>query len=80
MKLREDEREQPVEAHHYAAMNAVASVLKEVFAGYGFALLVFPFDRNDGRMNYISNSRRADMLRAMKEFIGRNEREHGSAQ
>lgn len=41
---------------------------------FGFALLVFPFgDKPKGRMNYISNAQRADMLIAMKEFIARSE-------
>lgn len=40
----------------------------------GFCLLLFPFSgKGDGRINYISNAERADMLTAMKEFIARNE-------
>lgn len=40
----------------------------------GFALLVFEFGNFDGgRVNYISNALRADMLAAMKEFIARAE-------
>lgn len=63
----------PVEPQHVAAMNAVAKVLSEAFKPYGFALLVFPMDDDKGRMNYISNARREDMLVAMKEFIAANE-------
>lgn len=41
----------------------------------GFALLMFSFGApDDGRMNYISNASRADMLKALKELIGRWER------
>lgn len=41
---------------------------------WGFALLIFPFGETpNGRMNYLSNSEREDMLVAMKEFIARNE-------
>ncbi len=53
-------------------MNAIAEVLSEALEGQGFALLVFDFG-DKGRMNYISNARREDMIVAMKEFISRNE-------
>lgn len=59
----------PIEAKHHADMNAVADYLKAVFRGHGFALLVFDF-HGVGRMNYISNANRDDMLAAMNEFIG----------
>jgi hypothetical protein len=36
--------------------------------GWGFAVLAFPFGQG-GRMNYISNSERNDIVRAMYEFI-----------
>jgi hypothetical protein len=41
--------------------------------GWGFALLVFPFVEGDGRMNYISNAERGDMLTALKELVARME-------
>lgn len=63
----------PIEDAHRELMNEVAGLLDKVFAGYGWTLLVFDFHRHDGRMNYISNAQRADMLVAMKEFIARNE-------
>lgn len=53
-------------------MNAIAEVLSEALEGQGFALLVFDFG-DKGRMNYISNARREDMIVAMKEFISRSE-------
>lgn len=75
------DREQPIEPRAQEQMRALADVIKAVTPpGFGFALLMFPYDGNDGRMNYISSARRADMLRALKEFVGRNEAEHGSAQ
>lgn len=55
-----------------AQMNATADALKEVFAGYGWALLVFDWG-DKGRMNYISNAQRDDMLVAMREFIAMHE-------
>lgn len=40
----------------------------------GFCLLVFEFDKIEGgRVNYISNADRKDMIGAMKEYIARNE-------
>jgi hypothetical protein len=51
-------------------MNRVAQALGETFKGYGFALLVFRFGAEEkGRMNYISNAERADMVVALKELI-----------
>ena len=39
--------------------------------GYGFCLLLFPFNENskDNRMQYISNANRDDIAKAMKEWI-----------
>lgn len=37
--------------------------------GFGFMVLVFPFGADDGRANYVSSGQRADVIRAMKEFI-----------
>lgn len=36
--------------------------------GWGFVVLAFPFGAG-GRMNYISNAERADVVRSMYEFI-----------
>jgi hypothetical protein len=36
--------------------------------GWGFVVLAFPFGAG-GRMNYISNANRGDIVRAMYEFI-----------
>ena len=62
-----------IELKHYADMNAVADELRKTFRGHGFCLLVFDFNTTQGRMNYISNANRADMLTAIKEFIARVE-------
>ena len=71
---------EPIEEAYRAEMNALADVLDQLFNGeakgkertVGFALLVFEFGDNK-RMNYISNSRRDDVLCAMKEFIAHAE-------
>ena len=36
--------------------------------GWGFVFLAFPFGEG-GRMNYVANANRADVVRAMYEFI-----------
>jgi len=35
----------------------------------GFAVLMFDLNTSEGRMNYISNAQREDMVTAMKEFL-----------
>lgn len=59
----------PVEKEVAQTMQA----LGEMMAGalpkdYGFTLLIFK-KGDEGRMNYISNARREDMLSALKELI-----------
>jgi len=39
--------------------------------GWGFVVLAFPFGA-DGRMNYVANAKRPDVVRAMYEFIQRS--------
>lgn len=59
----------PIEPQHFTEMNRVAEAIDAIFDGYGFCLLVFDKDTTDGRMNYICNCNRADMICAMKELI-----------
>jgi hypothetical protein len=72
----------PIEAKHYAQMEAIARTLDEFLNGEkrgaerptGFVLMVFPFEGFDGRCNYISNgASRADIVTLMKEMIARFE-------
>ena len=66
----------PIQPDLIEIMNNIAKLLSKIFKPYGFSLLVFPFAQNDkgnGRMNYISNANREDMLAAMKEFIANAE-------
>lgn len=66
-----------------AFMRDIATALDTILNGencesdkkkWGFALLVFPFGQEpEGRMNWISNGQREDMLVALKEFIARHE-------
>lgn len=76
----------PIDDEYRAQMRAVAETVDEVFnppglpglarppKTTGFVLLVFPFgDADSGRINYISNGDRADVVTAMKELIARFE-------
>lgn len=65
-------KEGPIEAQYRVEMTALAHFLADELQPAGFALFVFDMNA-PGRMNYISNARREDMLVAMKEFIARNE-------
>lgn len=62
----------PIEQAHREAMQAIMTALAELFPGMGIALMVFDFGEK-GRMNYISNASREDMLIALKEFIAKHE-------
>jgi hypothetical protein len=82
----------PIQGEFRETMNAVAGGLDEIFNGkasgddrqVGFVLLTFKFGETDGgRVNYISNAEREDMLAAMREWLARAEGravDHRSAQ
>lgn len=63
------EQELNIQLDQINKMRELAGLLDNYFKPMGFALLVFPRDTTDGRMNYISNAVRGDMLEAMQEFI-----------
>ena len=56
-------------------MAAVARSLEQEFEGHAFALLVFDKDPRDGRVSYVSNRGRGDMLEAMRRLVAA----HGGA-
>lgn len=65
---------EPIEARYRNLMNALAAGIEEVLGGLGFALLMFERGKVEGgRVNYISNSNREDMVSAMREFLAREE-------
>ena len=57
--------------------NAIGGLLPE---GYGFVLMVFETNTSEGRLDYISDCQREDVIKAMKEFIAKTEREWGMHQ
>jgi hypothetical protein len=73
----------PIEADQHGLMNAIAHGLEEFFNPGGepkkiaFVLLSARFgDIADGRVNYISNGERRDMLAMMHELLARLEGRH----
>lgn len=74
---------EPIQAEHHAMMNALAGGIDEILNGapkpgvkpkLGFILLVAEFGKIDGgRVNYISNGQRADMLAMLREYLARIE-------
>jgi hypothetical protein len=63
----------PIESKFRDDMNEVAKLLNMALHGAGFCLLVFDRNTAEGRMNYISNANRDDMLTALKEFVANAE-------
>ena len=73
---------QPIEPQFRDLMNTLAAGLDEAFNGkakgadkrVGFALFTFNFGQFDGgRVNYISNANREDMIASVKEWLARAE-------
>jgi len=70
----------PITADQRRMMNDLAKGLDEIFNGkgkpkkIGFALLTYNFGENlegTGRINYVGNGQRADVLVALKELLAR---------
>lgn len=73
----------PIETEYRQAMNDLAAELDARFnppptqKRIGFVLLIAEFGKIEGgRVNYISNGDRADMISMMKEWIARAEGRH----
>lgn len=72
---------EPISSKYRSVMNALARGLDKALNGkarpkkVGFVLLTFEFGIEDGsgRVNYISNADRRDMIVAMKEWLARAE-------
>ena len=69
-----------ISKEYFEQMNALAHAIDELFNGTskglerktGFVLLCFPFgEQIDGRINYISNGERSDVVNSLKEFLAR---------
>ncbi len=74
---------EPIQAEYRAQMNELAHAIDEWLNGpkrpgiapkLGFILLVSEFGKiDDGRVNYISNGERKDMLAMLREYLARAE-------
>jgi hypothetical protein len=66
----------PIEPGLHRTMNDLGRLIGGAFkvqGDYGFVLLGFGFNTQKGRMNYISNARREDIIVALKELLARFE-------
>jgi len=73
----------PIQPEHHRTMNTLAHMVDEGLNGpkqigikpkIGFVLLVAEFGKMDGgRVNYISNGERDDMVTMIKEYLARFE-------
>ncbi|ELT47057.1 hypothetical protein [Brucella intermedia] len=75
----------PVDPRVRQKINALAATIDEFINGakkpgepyepkHGFAILIFDFDKPEkGRMNWISNAQREDMIVALKEMAAQLE-------
>lgn len=50
----------------------IGEAIEQSGGKYGFALFMFSFN-DESEMTWISNAERADMIKALKEFIQKNE-------
>ncbi len=60
--------------------NIAQNIDKELPEGFGFALLTFKFNAEPDTSNlmYVSNANRADIVKAMKEWIEKTENSFGN--
>jgi hypothetical protein len=55
-------------------MQKIARLVNEELPdGWGFFVMAYPFNDLAGRMNYVANGERSDVLKLMREFIAKNE-------
>jgi len=68
----------PIEPRFIDQMNVLARFLDDQFNGegvrghdrkVGFILMVFPFDDRPGRLNYVSNANREDVITLLTEQL-----------
>lgn len=66
--MSDDDKRPPIEVDTYNTMRALGEVIsQDVAPGYGFMVLIFPFGGPGKTANYISNCKREDMIKALRE-------------
>jgi hypothetical protein len=68
------EKETKPDADTREIMQKFGEIIGTLVPGYGFFLMIFEF-HTQGRANYISNAKREDVIKSMKEFIERTEKD-----
>lgn len=71
----------PIQPEYRDMMNWLANAIDKFFnddkkgldRSVGFVFMVFPFDSFDGRCNYISNAKRSDVVKLLREQLKRFE-------
>lgn len=58
--------------------NLAKHIESKLGKNYGFFLMIYEHDSENGRSNYVSNSNREDVAKAMKEFIEKTEDSFGA--
>lgn len=54
------------------AMQRIANVVNDLLPDkWGFFVMAFPLGDEPGRMNYVSNANREDIVKLMREFISK---------
>ncbi len=62
----------PKDENARSRMQVIAQLVDEQLPrDWGFFVLVFPFNGQEGRTNYVSNAQRNDCIAAMKDWIKR---------
>jgi hypothetical protein len=71
---RHDPRHGPMDEEVRKVGNDIGRLIGQTLPpDYGFALLIFGINEGKGRMNYISNADRDDMVAALHELLARFE-------
>lgn len=85
MRATEEEKlgDAPIEPPYREMLNVIARAIDKFINGSmprdtskdenGFILMMFPFKDHEGRCNYISNARRADVVVLLREQLARFE-------
>lgn len=71
--MNEIERQQQIEEALKHIASAIEYTINYEFGKMGFALIVFDFNQ-PGISNYISNAKRADMIKSLRETADRLEK------